>query len=87
MPSGANLAVVDAGPLYAAVDADDQNHEIALDVLGRANLRLVIPAMVVTEVTYLISRHLGTRVESQFLASLADFDVQASVVRTHQWFP
>lgn len=83
MRNGAGPAIVDAGPLYDAVDADDSNHEIALEVLGRPRLRLFIPAMVVTEVCYLIGRHLGARVEAQFLASLADFDVQAP--RPEEW--
>jgi predicted nucleic acid-binding protein len=75
--NGAGPAIVDAGPLYAAVDADDKNHEAALEVLGRTHLRLFIPAMVVAEVAYLISGNLGARAEAEFLASLSDFDVQA----------
>jgi predicted nucleic acid-binding protein len=83
MRNGAGPAIVDAGPLYAAVDADDSNHEIALEVLGRPRLRRFIPAMVVTEVSYLIGRHLGAQVEARFLASLADFDVLAP--RPEEW--
>lgn len=77
MQNGACAAIVDAGPLYAAVDADDRNHEAALEVLGRPSLRLFIPAMVVAEVSYLVGRHLGARAEAAFLASLRTFDVQA----------
>ena len=71
------LAVVDTGPLYAAVDADDQDHERCLRVLEAPGVRLFIPAMVVAEVTYLVGSRLGPKVEAAFLASLADFDVEA----------
>lgn len=71
------LAVVDAGPLYATVDADDQDHEACRSVLGRADLRLVIPALVVAEATYFVGRRLGAEVEAQFMRGLAGLDVEA----------
>src|SRR2546423_2672777 len=45
--SGMRLAVVDAGPLYAAADADDDDHQPSLAALSREDLRLVVPALVV----------------------------------------
>lgn len=48
------LAVVDTGSLYAAVDADDQDHLACLDTLQMPGLSLFIPAMVVAEATYLV---------------------------------
>lgn len=71
------LAVVDTGPLYAAVDADDQDHERCLRVLEAPGLRLFIPAMVVAEATYLVGSRLGSKVEAAFLGSLVGFDVEA----------
>ncbi len=71
------FAVVDAGPLYAAVDRDDQDHDACLVALSRPDLRLVIPAMVIAEATYLIGRRLGAQIESQFLDGLTTFDVEA----------
>ncbi len=71
------LAVVDTGPLYASIDADDQDHERCLRVLEAPGLRLIIPAMVVAEVTYLVGSRLGPQVEAAFLAGLAGFDVEA----------
>jgi predicted nucleic acid-binding protein len=64
------IAVVDTGPLYAAVDADDQDHSRCLRVMERADLELVVPALVVAEATYLIGRRLGPAVEAAFLRSL-----------------
>jgi len=71
------IAIVDAGPLYAAIDADDEDHLRSLEVLERADLDLVVPALVVAEVTYLIGRRLGAQVEAAFLRGLTGFDVEA----------
>jgi predicted nucleic acid-binding protein len=70
------LAVVDTGPLYAAADETDANHESSLETLERADLELVIPALVVAETTYLIGGRLGAAAEASFLAALADLDVE-----------
>jgi predicted nucleic acid-binding protein len=70
------LAVVDAGPLYAATDADDADHEASLAVLERADLRLVVPALVVAEATYFVGRRLGSAVEAAFLHGLGALDVE-----------
>jgi predicted nucleic acid-binding protein len=48
------LAVVDAGPLYAAADVDDQDHHVSHAALSRSDLRLVVPALVVAEATYFV---------------------------------
>jgi len=71
------LAVVDTGPLYAAVDQDDADHARCRAVLQDATRRLVIPALVVAEVTYLIANRLGAGVEARFLRSLARLDLEA----------
>ncbi len=70
------LAVVDAGPLYAAADGDDADHAASLRVLSRADLRFVIPALVVAEATYFVGRRLGATVESAFLRGLGGADVE-----------
>jgi predicted nucleic acid-binding protein len=37
------IAIVDSGPLYAAVDADDDDHIRCVEVLQRTDLELVVP--------------------------------------------
>ena len=74
------LAVVDAGPLYAAADADDEDHASSLAVLSRADLRLVIPALVVAEATYFVGRRLGSVAESRFLRGVGQLDVEGPSV-------
>jgi len=70
------LAIVDAGPLFAAADADDIDHDDSVAVLADPALRLVVPALVIAEATYFVGRRLGARAESQFLRGLSDFDVE-----------
>jgi predicted nucleic acid-binding protein len=70
------LAVVDAGPLYATADADDDHHEACRAVLSRADLRLVVPALVVAEATYFVGRRLGAAAEAAFLQGLGSLDVE-----------
>lgn len=70
------IAIVDSGPLYAAVDADDEDHARCLEVLQRTDLDLVLPALVVAEVTYLVGRRLGPAIEATFLRGLAAVEVE-----------
>jgi predicted nucleic acid-binding protein len=67
------FAIVDTGPLYAAVDAD---HARCVAELGRPGIQIVVPALVVAEATYLVAARLGARTETQFLRSLRDVDVE-----------
>jgi uncharacterized protein len=71
------IAIVDSCPLYAVVDADDQDHARCLEVLRRPDLELVVPALVVSEVTYLVGRRMGAEVEAAFLRGLASIEVEA----------
>jgi uncharacterized protein len=70
------LAVVDAGPLYAAADTDDQDHLACRAALAREDLRLVVPALVVAEATYFVGRRLGAGAESVFLRGIAQLEVE-----------
>ncbi|MBX3271494.1 MAG: PIN domain-containing protein [Sandaracinaceae bacterium] len=71
------IAIVDTGPLYAAVDADDDAHVACVEALSDTRHRLVVPAMVVAEATYLVGRRLGPEVEAAFLRGLEVLDVDA----------
>jgi uncharacterized protein len=71
------LAVVDAGPLYAAADADDVDHEVSLAVLSSPELRLLVPALVVAEAAYFVGRRLGPGAEASFLRGVGTLDVEA----------
>jgi len=70
------LAVVDAGPLYAAADADDLDHAPAVETLARADLRLVVAALAVAEATYFVGTRLGPAAEAAFLRGLGRMDIE-----------
>jgi hypothetical protein len=70
------LAIVDAGPLYAAADSDDRDHSASRATLERTDLRLVVAALVVAEATYFVGRRLGPTAERGFLQGLADLDIE-----------
>jgi predicted nucleic acid-binding protein len=64
--------VVDTGPLFALVDADDAHHVACRKWYESVGPRdLVVPAPVIAEACYLIGKYLGARVESAFLRDLA----------------
>ncbi|MGH7869764.1 MAG: type II toxin-antitoxin system VapC family toxin [Candidatus Dormibacteraceae bacterium] len=71
------IAVVDAGPLYAIADLDDVDHARCINVLSQPSLQLVIPILVIAEVTYFVGKRLGSDAEQRFLAGLTEFDIEA----------
>ena len=77
------IAIVDTGPLYAAVNLNDENHQQCAGVLEDNSLELVVPALVVAEVCYLIASRLGSATEAQFLRGLAAVEVEAPT--TEEW--
>lgn len=76
-------AVVDAGPLYAAANLGDADHERSLGALARSDLELVIPALVLGEATYMVATRLGPRAEALFLRGLESFAIE--VPRPEEW--
>jgi predicted nucleic acid-binding protein len=74
--AGRLIAIVDAGPLYAATDLDDADHDRCIDVLRRRDLQLVIPTMVVAEATYFVGQRLGPTAEAAFLRAVAGLEVE-----------
>ena len=97
MTGSFTAAIVDTGPLLAAADAEDDFHEQVVSVLTTLSARLVIPALVVAEATYMIGRQVGPEAEATFLAALAhwrvlapepeDWQRIADLVRQYRDFP
>jgi predicted nucleic acid-binding protein len=71
-----STAIVDTGPLLAAIDRRDAAHAASSEVLRRRDLDLVIPALVVAEVAHFASLRLGPGAEAAFARSLADLSVE-----------
>lgn len=70
------VAVVDTGPLLAAADERDPDHEPSVAQFRRTNLLFVIPAPVATEAAQMIASRLGPAAEAAFLRALATQDVE-----------
>jgi predicted nucleic acid-binding protein len=77
--------LVDAGPLYAYVDADDRHHRACLDLLESHPGPLVVPTLVITEAAYLIGTRLGANAEVRFLGDLAGGAFQVEPVAAADW--
>ena len=76
---------MDAGPLYAYVDGDDRHHRACLEFLETHQDILVVPQLVIAEVTYFLSTRLGTRAESRFLDDLVHGNFLTEPVATRDW--
>lgn len=77
--------IVDAGPLYAYVDADDAHHASSLELLQTHPGPLIIPTLVITEVVYLLGTRLGAEPEVRFLGDLADGAFVVEPVAAGDW--
>ena len=77
--------VVDAGPLYAYVDADDAHHEECLAFLTSHRGPLAVPVLVVAEVAHLLGTRLGPNPEVRFLGDLASGAFATIAVEGDDW--
>jgi len=64
--------ICDTGPLYAAMDRADADHQVCADLLGGSAEQLLVPAPVVVELDWLAGNRLGPEPFSAFLADLED---------------
>jgi len=79
------VIVVDTGPLYAYVDADDRHHRASLDLLQSYPGPLVVPTLCVAEAAYLIASRLGAAAEVRFLGDLASGAFRIEPVNAADW--
>jgi predicted nucleic acid-binding protein len=77
--------VVDTGPLYANLDADDRHHGRCAAFLRDYQGSLVVPQLVVAELTCFAARRLGTRAELLFLADVASGAFSTEPVLPADW--
>ena len=79
------MLIVDAGPLYAAAATSDRNHRRSVNLLSNAERPLLVPALVVTEVSYLLADRIGTHAELAFGRSIADGELVVEPVLDSEW--
>lgn len=74
-----------SGPLYAYIDRDDRHHAASLGPLESHPGPLIVPTLVVTEVTYLLGTRLGVDPEVRFLGDLAAGNLIVEPVAASDW--
>lgn len=79
------MLIVDAGPLYAAAARRDKHHERSVELLSTTPRPLLVPALVVTEVSYLLADRLGPHAELAFARSLAEAELVVEPVLDSDW--
>lgn len=66
------MLVVDTGPLFASLDADDPDHARCVALLSDPRADLVVPAPVLVELDYFVRKLLGVDVWHTFAADVAE---------------
>jgi len=79
------MLVVDAGPLVAAAATRDRNHSRCVELLAGDPGPLVVPALVVTEVSYFLADRVGPRAERAFAGSLGAGELFVEPVEPADW--
>jgi uncharacterized protein len=79
------VLIVDAGPLYAAAARRDKHHEQAVELLSSSTRPLLVPALVLTEVSYLLTDRIGAHAELAFARSLANAELVVEPVLDSDW--
>lgn len=67
------------------MDRDDRHHEPCLDLLETHPGPLVVPTLVITDVTYLLGTRLGAPAEVRFLGDLAAGNLITEPVSSADW--
>lgn len=67
------------------MDRSDRFHRVCLELLTEYPGALIVPSLVITEVSYLLASRLGTQAEVRFLADLADGHFQVEPVASGDW--
>jgi len=79
------VLLIDAGPLYAAIDRDDAHHKECVDLLSDHPGPLLVPSLVITEVAYLVGTRLGPEPEVRLLQDLAEGNLIVEPVDAGDW--
>lgn len=79
------MLIVDAGPLYAAAARRDKHHERSVQLLLSAERPLLVPALVLIEVSCLVSDRIGPHADLAFARSIAHGELVVEPVLDSDW--
>ncbi|HLI32724.1 MAG TPA: PIN domain-containing protein [Solirubrobacteraceae bacterium] len=79
------MLIVDAGVLYASAAKRDKNHERSVALLSAGARPLLVPALVRTEVSYLLCDRIGAHAEVAFARALANAELVVEPVLDSDW--
>ena len=82
------MILCDTGPLVAAFNRADDDHERCVEFLAKHWTRLVVPSLAVTEVCHLLSdpRRRGRQVlAAEFCAAIADDELRVIEATPHDY--
>lgn len=65
-------AILDTSCVYALMDADDDGHRRTLKAVEAFDETLLLPDVVLPEVSYLVNKYLGVEAEIKLLAGIED---------------
>lgn len=68
-------AIIDTGFLYAVLDKSDRNHQRAVELLPTLSDALLLPTVVLVELSYLLQARLGHAAMRQFVHQLAESSI------------
>ncbi|WP_440068980.1 type II toxin-antitoxin system VapC family toxin [Streptosporangium sp. OZ121] len=76
------MLICDTGPLYAAMNRKDQDHDRCLDLLETHPGPLILPGPVLAEVCWLLESRVGPAAEADFLQSIVDGELAMEPLTT-----
>jgi uncharacterized protein len=79
------VLIVDAGPLYAAAATRDMHHQRSVELLSQATRPLLVPALVLSEVAYLLGDRIGPHAELLLARSLAEGELTVEPIIDSDW--
>jgi uncharacterized protein len=79
------VLIVDAGPLYAAAATRDKHHRRCVELLSNSPGPVVVPALVLTEVAYLLADRIGPHTELAFARSIRAGELVVEPVAERDW--
>lgn len=79
------MLIVDAGPLYAAAATRDKHHRRCVELLSHSTGPLIVPTLVLTEVSYLLCDRIGPHAELAFAHAITGGELVVEPVHDADW--